>query len=126
MDNSSRLVSCILVAFFICLVGCNVFGQAKPITLDLLPNILFCTPQERVALRVLIRIDPNKDNRYLHLTWTAPKGESGSSLIQMEAETAPLSYVRIVTLNCDFYLIRACLLRTQGKRLCASRELYPP
>lgn len=122
-----RLVACFLVVFGVILVGCNIYGdQNKPITLSIMPTLLSCSQYQRVMVRVLIRVEPHQDNRYLHFAYTSDVGESGSSLIELNGMESPLSYTKYVQVNCAYYLFTACVLRTQGKRFCDKQEARPP
>lgn len=127
MLDVPKLVSCFLIMVFFLLVGCNVFGQKpSPIALNVMPITLMCNNYQRVIVRVLIHIDPHKDNRYLHFAYASDVGESGSSLYELNGEKAPLSYTRYIQVNCQYYLFTACVLRTQGKKFCSKMEVHPP
>lgn len=122
-----RLFACFMTVVFALLIACNIFGQeSKPVTIDVAPRAFICSSWTRLQVRVLMRIDPNKDNRFLHFAYSSDVGESGSSLIELSGEEAPLSYSRYVWINCQYYLFTACVLRTGGKRFCARQELKPP
>lgn len=123
----SRIVACLLIVVFFFLVAMNILGaQSKPISLDVVPRTFFCNSWERLQARILVRIEPNEENRYLQVAYSSDVGESGSSLSELDGEKAPLSYTRYVWVNCNDYLFTACVMRTQGKTFCSKQEVHPP
>ena len=96
-----------------------VYGSAdQKVVINATPPFSFIVSDQRVYLKVLIRIERHPDNRLLHLEWDAPDGEAGSSIRNLEGEDSPIIFSDEdflgqwgLNLPAGHYQIRAILLR---------------
>lgn len=116
------------IALTVLLIACfslfvkNVLGKENPVTLDLLPQIFVCSPNEKPQIRIRATVAKNADNREVKMSWQSADGESGSSAIQMEGENSPSVFTIFRNVTCGNYDISVCVHRTTTK-FCTAKHL---
>ena len=93
-------------------------GKVKILSLDVNPYTSFVLGDERVYIRVLIRLEKNSDNRLLRLEWDSPDGEAGSSTRNLDGENSQAVFTgedflgrRGLNLSAGHYQVKVTLLR---------------
>ena len=96
----------------------SLFGAEPPVTLVLSPQANLCLQGNYV--KVTWRIPKNLDNRWYSVAWAANFGISGSTFKEMN-DASPITYERMVELECDDYVFEACVYRRDRSKKCVQK-----
>ena len=129
-----KIATIFVVTLIVLCITRSVSAQdQKAVTITADPiNRVVSSPRERVNIRVIIRIEPNRNNRNLIFEYDSEDGEYGRKDIQLDGENSPrifnISDARYFgregfLLSAGHYKLRATVERSTGKNEVASVEV---
>lgn len=107
-----------VVLFIIICTPDPSYGSWQEVSINVTPLVSFVINDQRVYLRVTIRLERHPDNRLISFGWDSPDGEAGSSQKYLEGENSPIIFTGEdflgragLSLPVGHYLIKVILLR---------------